>query len=247
MKTTCSRHKLTHACLVAGLFFLNMNAASAGDTLTSQWSGFYTGGELGAASGDFDWQYQNPNYFNTLGPVILGTDFDHSDTGAIGGIFAGYNHQIDPWVIGLEVSAAATNLEETKASPLFATDVYTSEMNWLTKVTGRVGYARDRWLVYAKGGWAGADIDLVLDDPVAIINASSDEFATGWTVGIGAEYMLFNNVSLGIVYDYVDLGIDGETINCPRCGVGVGLGTPVVDGDINLHSVMVRLSIQFPD
>jgi outer membrane immunogenic protein len=238
-------HGFVLTCLVSDLLFLSVNTASADDMSTSQWGGFYAGGEVGMATGDFDWQYENPNYFNTLGAAILGTGFDHSDSGAIGGIFAGYNHQIDPWVVGLEISAAATDIKESKPSPLFATDVYTSEMNWLTKVTGRVGYAWDRWLVYAKGGWAGADIDLILDDPIALINANSDEFATGWTAGIGAEYMLFNNVSLGIVYDYVDLSIDSETINCPHCGVGVGLGTPVVDGDIELHSVMLRMGILF--
>jgi outer membrane immunogenic protein len=247
MKTTCSRHKLTHACLVAGLFFLNMNAASAGDTLTSQWSGFYTGGELGAASADFDWQYKNANFFNTGGPVLRGTDFNHDDSSVIGGIFAGYNYQTNPWVVGVEISAAATDLNESGPSPFFPLiDTYTTQLDWLAKVTGRAGYTWDRWLVYAKGGWAGADVELTLNFPAGPVRANTNEFASGWTAGIGVDYMLYDNVTLGLVYDYVDLSIDNETVTCPACGVGVGLGTPVVDGDINIHSIMIRLGFLFP-
>jgi hypothetical protein len=44
----------------------------------------------------------------------------------------------------------------------------------LTTVTGRLGYARDRWLAYAKGGWAGADVELTLFDRFALVRASSD-------------------------------------------------------------------------
>ncbi len=41
------------------------------------------------------------------------------------------------------------------------------DVSWLTTVTGRVGYAWDRWLAYAKGGWAGVagiEIDMGIFD-----------------------------------------------------------------------------------
>jgi outer membrane immunogenic protein len=247
MKKISASRSLILAGSVVGLFCFNVTAASADEVSNGQWTGFYAGGELGAASADLDWKYKNANWFNTFGPALLGTDFDHDASGAIGGLFAGYNHQVDSWVFGFEISAAATDLKERKASPLFPTDVYTSEINWLAKVTGRVGYAWDRWLVFAKAGWAGADVELKLDDDQSQIHAKSDGFENGWTAGIGAEYRLYDRVSLGIVYDYVNLDIDNNNVRCPRCGTGVGAGTPVVEADIDVQSIMLRLSIRFPD
>jgi outer membrane immunogenic protein len=213
--------------------------------LDAQWGGFYAGGELGGAWSTFDWTYTNPNFFNTLGATLLGSDFSQSASGVIGGAFAGYNYQTGPWVLGVELSAAGSSLERQQPSPFFpAIDTYTSKIIWLATATGRVGYAWDRWLVFAKGGWAGADVELTLDDNLLGVSADSKTWANGWTLGAGAEYMLREGISLGVVYDYVDLSIDGKSITCPACGTGVGFGTPIVNGDIRVQSVMARLSFR---
>jgi len=174
----------------------------------------------------------------------LGREFDQSASGVIGGAFVGYNFQSGPWVYGIEFSASATGLDTTNVSPYFpATDTYTSRLTWLATATGRVGYAWDHWLVYAKGGYAGADVHFTLYDNTALVRADTSTWANGWTVGVGAEYMLTSAIALGVVYNYADLSVDGETVNCPACGVGIGFGTPVVDGDIRLQSVMARLIV----
>jgi outer membrane immunogenic protein len=114
----------------------------------------------------------------------------------------------------------------------------------LTTVTGRLGYAQDRLLVYAKGGWAGADIELTLFDTESQVRAHSDEWANGWTVGGGAEYALGKSLSLGVEYDYADLGTGRLTTRC-NCPSGVGGGTPVVDADIAIQSLTGRLNYPF--
>ena len=159
---------------IAAILFLLAAPASAGAMSAAPsgplWDGFYAGGEVGGAWSKLDWTFTNPNYFNTLGAMLLGSDFSHSASGAIGGAFAGYNFQTGPWVLGVEISAAASSLKRQKPSPFFPTiDTYTSKINWLATATGRVGYAWDRWLVFAKGGWAGADVELTLYDiPLAL-------------------------------------------------------------------------------
>jgi outer membrane immunogenic protein len=214
---------------------------------TIDWSGLYLGGQLGGAWSNADWTAQNSNYFDTLGPVVVGVDFDQHPSGVIGGIFAGYNYQSGPWLVGLELSWTAEDLKERNASPYFPQiDTYTTEIDWLTTATGRLGYAWDRWLLVFKGGWAGANVELTMLDKVALIEASKDLWANGWTVGIGAEYMLYEGVSLGLAYDYVALNIGNETVTCPRCGTGRGFGTPVVDGDMEVQSVMARVSFFMP-
>ena len=57
--------------------------------------------------------------------------------------------------------------------------------------------------------------------------------------------MLREGISLGVGYSYIDLSLDGKSVTCPSCGTGVGFGTPIVDGDIRVQTVMARLSFLF--
>jgi outer membrane immunogenic protein len=147
-------------------------------------------------------------------------------------------------VLGLELAATASDLSGTRASPFFpAIDTYGTEVNWLATVAGRVGYAWDRWLVYGRGGWTGGDVELTLVDQGASVMASKRTWANGWTLGAGAEYRLWRHVSVGLAYDYAALDLDGEAVACPACGTGVGFGTPVIDADHRVQSIMARMSL----
>src|SRR5262245_5157762 len=80
-------------------------------------------------------------------------------------------------VIGIEGSVAVACLDGSRRSPFFPTsDTYTADVDLLTTVTGRVGYARDKWLAYAKGGLAGADIELTLFDHGTPVRANSSDW-----------------------------------------------------------------------
>jgi outer membrane immunogenic protein len=230
-------------CLIA-----LVSPAAAGDVApppeSVQWGGFYVGGQIGGAWSDSDWQYDNYNWFNTIGPELVGTRFGFDGSGVIGGGQGGFNYQSGAFVFGIEGSLTGADLEDSNSGPWFPTDRYATEVGLLTTVTGRLGYAQDRWLVYAKGGWAGADIELELFDPIEPVRAHSDDWANGWTVGGGAEYALGKSFSLGVEYDYADLGTGRETTRC-NCPSGVGGGTPIVDGDIIIQSVTGRLNYRF--
>jgi outer membrane immunogenic protein len=233
------------AFVLAGVATLGVTGARA-DGLNADWSGFYAGGQLGGAWSNIDWQFQNANYFNTLGTTVVGNDFSHDPKGVIGGVIGGYNYQTGPWLLGLELSASAANMNQELPSPLFPKlDTTTTSVRWLTTITGRLGYAWNRWLLYGKGGWAGGDVKVTaLDEDVAVYAAES-QWANGWTVGGGAEYMIWDCTSLGVAYDYADLSIDNKTVTCPNCNgsAGVpGFGTPIVNGDVKVQSVMARLT-----
>jgi outer membrane immunogenic protein len=215
----------------------------------TDWTGFYVGGQLGGAWSDIDWTQDVANYFNTLGPTVVGTSSGFNASGVEGGILGGYNYQMDHWVVGLELAATATDLARTRASPFFpALDSFSTEVNWLATVAGRVGYAWDRWLVYGRGGWTGGDVELTLRDVTNGTTASKDTWANGWTIGAGSEYMICPGIALGLSYDYVELNLDGETITCPTCGVGrgAGFGAPILDADYGIQTVSARLSIFIP-
>jgi outer membrane immunogenic protein len=228
------------------------SADDDGDAVIAQaspaplWNGLYAGGQVGWSWSDFDWTYQNPNYFNTLGATVVGTDFSQDANGVTGGGLVGWNYQTGPWVFGIEGSISAADLKDDIPSPFFPTlDIDTSEIDWLATATARAGYAWDRWLVFGKAGYAGAHVELTLNDATNQVRANKDTWANGWTVGAGTDYMIGDGMSLGLAYDYIDLEIDNETVTCPACGTGVGLGTPTVDSSIQIQSVMARLVFYF--
>jgi outer membrane immunogenic protein len=220
-------------------------AAPTPYTVPPSWSGFYAGGQLGGAWSQSDWQFENHNYWNTLGPRLLGTDFDIDASGVAGGGQVGFNYQAGAWVLGIEGSITAADLDGNIQSPLFPTDTFTTEVNWFSTVTGRIGYAQGRWLAYAKGGWAGADIGLHFSESDTKVRAGACSWMNGWTVGGGAEYALGPGLSLGIEYDYAGLDTGRWTLPCVGCGTGVGGGTPIVDGEIAIQSVSARLNYRF--
>jgi outer membrane immunogenic protein len=242
--------RIWRALCGAGAAFMAMATPGHGAELmpitATQWGGFYVGGQLGGAWSEIDWHYDNYNWFNTIGPALVGTSFDADASGVLGGGQAGFNYQTGAWVLGVEGRVAGTDLEESSRSPFFpASDVYTTEISWLTTVTGRVGYAQGAWLAYAKGGWAGADLELTLFDQDTPVRANSSTWTNGWTVGGGAEYALRGGFSLGLEYDYVSLEVDRFTVHCPTCPPGVGGGVPVVSGDAAVQSVTARVNYRF--
>jgi outer membrane immunogenic protein len=221
-------------------------AGSALPSVAMQWSGLYVGGDIGGAWSDSDWRYDNPNYFNTLGSTLLGTKFGFNSAGVLGGGHIGYNLQSGAWVFGVEGSVDGADLDDTRSSPFFPTlDRYTVKTDLLTSVTGRAGFASGRWLIYGKAGWAGADVSLDLLDTVLGVHASGSRWVNGWTAGGGIGYALNRQLSLGLEYDFTDLATDNWTVHCPACGTGVGLGTPVVNGDITVQAVTARLDYRF--
>src|SRR5680860_493004 len=148
-----------------------------------EWGGFYVGGQLGGAWSEADWDYANNNWFNTVGATRVISTFDMDGSGVLGGGQAGFNYQTGALLLGLEGSLTGADLGNTIRSPFFpASDSYHIELDWLTTVTGRVGYAFDRWLAYGKAGWAGADVGLTLFDKGTPVRASGNAWANGWTV-----------------------------------------------------------------
>ena len=80
-----------------------------------------------------------------------------------------------------------------------------SKVKGLSSVTGRVGYAWDRFLGYVKGGGAWEQDEYSWTSPGFTIGTIT-QTRSGWTVGIGGEYAFTNNLSGFIEYDYYGFG-----------------------------------------
>ena len=68
--------------------------------------------------------------------------------------------------------------------------ITSNNSNQLGSVTGRFGYAWDRFLGYVKVRAAWERIDYAMATAVAATNAFSARETGGWTVGIGGEYAI---------------------------------------------------------
>jgi outer membrane immunogenic protein len=202
------------------------------------WTGFYIGGHAGHAWANADWTFQNNSQFNS----DPGDKFRHNLHGGFGGIQIGFNRQVGRWVWGLEGTLSGVDVEKASFSPFLKSDTLSTDISTLWTITGRLGYTWDRWLAYGKAGYAGGRIEISAVDVIQVGEFQSANQAKthhGWTVGLGVEYLLTQNVVFGIEYAYIDLGkARYQTVD--------SAGTLFdVDNDVTAHSVMARLSYKF--
>jgi opacity protein-like surface antigen len=208
----------------------------------TNWTGFYVGGFAGAAAGRTDIGFAGvPTSIAGERPWVVG---------GLGGIEAGYNYQFaNQWVVGIEGDVAATNVHGGRTAgsadgldgtghntgaftPAFFT--INDRNNWMATITGRVGYAWNRTLLYVKGGAAFEDSSTSVNciyGPTAsvplidtngapagartcrnqagaiIANYSTPYYTrVGYTLGFGTEFDLGHNWSAKTEYDFLSFG-----------------------------------------
>ena len=181
------------------------------------WSGFYLGAHIGYGWGRSNWNTTTVSG-GGLAPGV-GDQLSQNPSGLLGGIQGGANQQFGRAVVGIEASISGTGLSDSAAGelrvfgvPAGITTVGKTEVNWLGTVTGRVGYAFDNILLYAKGGIAAGSLDndyLIVGGVTPSGKATDTRF--GWTAGGGAEIGLTNNWSVKAEYNYIDFG-DSDTL-----------------------------------
>ena len=111
--------------------------------------------------------------------------------GSLGGT-VGYNQQIQNFVIGAEGDLAAANVQGSTGSN-------SAKVNSIGTLRARAGFAADRALVYATGGYAGGQTKVTTGA------ASGSKWLNGYAIGGGLEYAFTNNISAKAEYLYTDL------------------------------------------
>jgi len=188
----------TKIALASVLLLSAAGAASAADLIvdepamavpaaTGDWTGAYVGGHIGWVSGNVDWEL-----IPQPGPAD-----SYSLDGWLLGAQAGYNWQMDTFVLGLEGDVSLGDV----TSDLDETGFIERQINWEASLRARAGVAFDAILLYATAG-------------VAVANSTSEIFGilddtqthVGWTIGAGVEAMVAENVSAKLEYRYSDFG-----------------------------------------
>lgn len=226
------------------------------------WSGFYIGGFVGgafadgnatatdpqAASGAF---YNGGNLVNSYG---LNSSF-------IGGGTVGYNWQApgSSFVFGLEGEAGYLHLHRSQqdinafnAGFTLPDSVNSTRIgDAYGVIAGRIGYAWDRMLLYAKGGVAFVGNNYNFNDPcstggcgASTLFLSNSGTQVTWAAGAGIEYALIDNWSIKGEYLYL-----GTRRTFTQSGVATGGLAGIVEtnsaSDPGVHTVKLGINYRW--
>ena len=137
----------------------------------------------------------------------------------VAGGHAGYNWQQGSFVFGFETDLQGTHLESSMNGGLTFTPPVNpfpagtlaqtiALIDWYGTLRGRVGFATGPWLFYGTGGLAYGNVSLSSTFTGLGLSTSflTSDVRTGWVGGVGFEYLFRPNLSVGLLYQYVDLG-----------------------------------------
>ena len=202
------------------------------------WSGFYFGGQAG-------YTWANADYVHTSTSNFVSA-FSFDPNSAIGGTHAGVQGQWGGLVLGVEGSFNWTHLHETQVSVPMPPRYFTFELDDIGTVVGKVGYAANNWLIassnwliYAKGGWATANIRTEGTNPLNGVTAAPRQWQSGWTVGGGVDYLVAANWILGVDVNYYNIDFDRSAIATN------GLRVSFSNASADVYAVMGRVSYKF--
>jgi len=182
------------------------------------WTGFYGGVNIGGSWLD---RYN----FDAWGPAWTGFGWvnatqwnatNYSNGGVSGGVQAGYNYQLWPWLVaGVEADFQGTSISGGAPSngwgfglaafPGFSGGA-SRGVDYFGTVRGRLGVTLPGWqqfLIYGTGGFAYGEIRI---NHGWLGNLRG--VGTGWTVGGGVEWAFMPNWSTKVEYLYTSIGND---------------------------------------
>jgi outer membrane immunogenic protein len=159
------------------------------------WTGFYIGANGGYGAGRNNW-----NLVNVGGVAGSANEGSFNFDGATVGGQIGYNWQVGQWVFGLEAQGNWADLSGSRISLVPGGATNRTNVDAFGLFTGRLGYAFDNILIYAKGGAAVQSIDFSTN---AIPGATTNQTRWGGTVGAGIEYGFSPNWSVAFEYNHI--------------------------------------------
>ncbi len=150
------------------------------------WTGCYVGGNVGGL-----WVHREFTD-RLVGDPFVGQTFTSTSSSVIGGGQGGCNYQFNGgWVVGIQADYDWAGNDDGN-NTFFLNERGTFRTKSLASVTGRIGYAWDRFLGYVKGGGAWERDDFTIIFPTGAVANLSSNTRSGWTVGVGGEYAFTN-------------------------------------------------------
>ena len=187
--------------------------------------------------------------------------YGSTDATVIGGGQAGYNWQLNNFLLGVEGDINGGGLSTTTTVPaggvggIAGGSNFKASSDFNASIRGRVGYAWNQWLFYGTGGVAFADTNLKANfaggtapDGTVVPGSHSSKSTTlmGPTYGGGVEYAVAPNVSVGAEYRYTDYGHASFNLgNVGTTGAGGAVATAPASGTVGLRDNTVMLKVNY--
>lgn len=175
----------------------------AQNTPIYNWTGFYIG-----AHGSYEdiWSKGSDSAPFTLAGCCGLTD--QQIRGASGGVQFGYNVQVGRAVLGGELAFSAGGLSRNgdclSINPGLVDVSCRLKAEWTSRLLARLGYAigDGRLVPYLTGGLAFTQFNTVrsFDDGFGPLTSGGTQVAAGVIAGLGLQYAITNNLSLGLEY-----------------------------------------------
>lgn len=220
------------------------------------WTGFYVGGHFGYGFGSITGTTTAAD--GTPTPVTLSESADQTLANMLGGGQTGFNYQFSNGIVlGVEGDFSWTGIETaqdtlaiesaylTKRQMLQAHTRY--DVDWLSTVRARAGYAWDRLFVYGTGGVAfmkemetrtqyrsDSAYSFLPDGSYTerFFSETAEKVRTGFVLGAGAEYAIADNWSLKLEYAFTGFGAESFQFKNARSGVTKSYTTSKIVGTV---------------
>jgi outer membrane immunogenic protein len=220
------------------------------------WSGAYIGFNVGGIWDTVRQDFPNQRLLGGVGPGNV-NNFSTNTSDGVYGFHAGAQWQWGAWVLGVEAALSGCMSECRSVSGIVpppgiaANTFFQHKITNLFTVGPRLGYAWDRWMIFATGGYASADlktaacnsVTTLCDGPNSNFNGASRN--NGWYAGGGLDYVVHQgplvDVLLGAEYQHFDVSKHNAFCFNPSCNVATGWDEDLsAKGDI----VRARLTIK---
>jgi len=171
------------------------------------WTGFYVGGHAGYAWPGVSGLFDSGGANNSLS--VLNID------GSLGGAQAGYNYQIQQFVIGIEGDYSwLKNSDSVTFEDGVSDDTVSAEIEYLASIRARLGWAWQNVLLYGTIGWGWTEYEFSnAEQGVGFGKISLKE--DGAVYGGGVEVGLTKSVLVRAEYLRYDVGTRKSLTNPP--------------------------------
>jgi outer membrane immunogenic protein len=224
LRTTVCIGGLSVACFPTSQAF-------AQTLVNHDWSGRYVGAHFGYSTGSVNAR----RYLPPFPPVAIHVTAD----GLLGGIHAGQNLQTGMFVYGLEADGDLSSVTRRG----------TTEERMRFSLRARAGVAFDRVLIFATGGAALRQREVMLNNGF-VFTATKEHTLLGYSLGAGVQYAINSNWSLRAEFRFSDFGSSSWTRTaapavpaCIVCAVVGGIGPAVLNYTFRDMDRAVRIGV----
>lgn len=212
-----SRKNMIVKAIIAATIALGASTAQAA---TNNWAGGYAGIDLGVGfdlgdSGQLKYRRVDGSDNSAAINSAFGSNFDGEfEAGGTAGVRAGYNFQDNNLVYGVigDISYADITEEQRAFSNTPRTYIERRELNTLVTLRGKLGYASDLPILpFITGGIAYGNTKYSWQGNSGAFRGDNGEDGNGigYVVGMGVDFMLNEQMTMGLEFLHYNLGDSG--------------------------------------